>query len=136
MGAGCYYRNSLDKKAFWIDLDTDVFEGMSDEETQDKYDIACGYTLSLIEEVLSKTKYKKVTPLRYESEMYILELEGTYYGDGIVFYLEPKEEYEKLGTAMFDKNYKGLGKKLLKHFNESLRIATSGYTSCLYKETL
>lgn len=125
MGAGCYYTNKeTGTKSFWIDLDSFMNE---DENFNDFWS---GY----FKTILNELGYIEIDNNKFINGLYTLYLEFTYYGNGLIFRLEPHEDDTKiynLAMANFDKNYHHLARVLIKD-NFKLRIASSSYTSMEY----
>lgn len=125
MGAGCYYTlpDNRDIKAYWLDFGTDYDEYTYQDETD------------FLIEVLSALPlfYKGNNNALYYGKHYRIELKPTYYGDGLlinlVVDLEEWQEMHGLTLANLEKVYN----RIIKHINKSasLRVASSGYTSCL-----
>ena len=119
MGAGCYYTHKDGTKAFWITF-----------EYEDEMDLEFFFEFEManIETVIEELGYLKKDDRTFVNGLFTLTIESLYYGDGIVFYLEPNEDHYNLAvhnhTACYDKLKKALIEEGFK-----LRIATSGYTS-------
>lgn len=129
MGAGCYYRNKeTGTKAFWIDL-------YDDDENGHERELTFHDTIQDIGNILEgQSTFEQIEDDHYISSLYELRLESTYYGHGLVFRMEPHEDYYNLAMANHAKNYKFIA-KLIHAAGYRLRIATSGWTSGEYKPT-
>lgn len=132
MGAGCYYTNKETRtKAFWIDTppnEDDIdFNSVFDDEIQNlHYELLkLGYDQDRIDDYY-----------HYSNGLFQMILESKYEGDGIVIRLEPHTEEPAniytLGMANHERSYYKLARELNKA-GYPLRIATSGYTSTIYK---
>ena len=140
MGAGCWYTLEEDRdiKAYWVDVEPcDTDEG---EIFEDYFENVLECLTETILELPICKKYGMVSSVNggyyknkiYYGDSFIVSLDSTYHGDGIVINFEFQEtEYYSLQQANYEKSYR----KLIKHINESftLSIATSGYTSAEIK---
>ena len=130
MGAGCYYTHDTigqygnRKRAFWVEVP--YYEDEADNE------FAYPETKESIIAVLDEIGYAGG-----QNGLYKIDLESTYYGDGIVVKLEDKFEdstcpsdikLSNLAQANHEVHYDRII-TALKESGLELRIATSGYTS-------
>ena len=130
MGAGCRYTNNTTKElAYWIDLDIEY----------DENDIVAGQfqyddTIEDLSGIIEELGYHSVDSRNriFSNGLFKLELESTYYADGLVIQLNPKmDEWDKeynLAISNLERGERKILRKLLKS-GYKLRIATSGYTS-------
>lgn len=133
MGAGCYYTHKgTGTKAFWIDIDPSHQNEAGEWETNEHL---LEDTVFNLGSELEAIGWKKYDVDHFYNGFYDLYMESTYYGDGIVFRMEPLAglENQLYGLAMhnFDKSYDKLARWLNK-CGYTLRIATSPYTSGKY----
>jgi hypothetical protein len=126
MGAGCYYHHNQTKtKAAWIELN------LSEDEFESSNDL--DFIMEDLEQILSDNGWEKKSSrsnCEYHNGLYELFLESTYYGEGLVIRIEPKDDKYTFGLAMA--NHSKSENKILRAIAKSgykLRIATSGYTS-------
>jgi hypothetical protein len=128
MGAGCYYTHNATKtKAAWIDLKLPTED---DYERQDAFN----WVLEDLEQILTDAGYYKDTDQKYHNGQYELFLEPTYYGDGLIIRIEPKDIdrwYGRNTYALAFANHSRTENKVLKLISKAgydLYKATSGYT--------
>lgn len=131
MGAGCYYTHNCNKeRAAWIDLNLseDEFEAHNDFD----------FIMEDLEQILSDNEWEKKSSRsnrEYHNGLYELFLESTYYGDGLVIRIEPKDDnpwYNKYTFGLAIANHHRSENKILRAIAKAgykLKIATSGYTS-------
>jgi hypothetical protein len=133
MGAGCLFRHKNTKtKAAWINIpysnEEDNIEGFDYKDTEHE-----------IKNILTQIGYTIDSCDKIRNGLFEIKLEGTYYGDGIIIYIEPRYEYDEWGRSHYDRRYhlamanhaKAENKiwKALQKEGFELNIATGGYTS-------
>jgi len=160
MGAGCYYTSDIDKeKTFWLELPSYTEEDFKAYQAQYLEDCGehylgnfedwCYYQAdSDYEYVMSELEYFCDSQLsdcwsfdakskRFENSLYYVDLESTYYGDGLVFnfksiyedcYYPEDTKLHNLAVSNYHKTFQMFKRKLI-DFGFNLFIATSSYTS-------
>ncbi len=133
MSAGCRYTNNTTKElACWIDIPTGDTDEDNSDESQFRFD-------ALIEDLTFMAESLGYSPVsdhwnnrKFENGLFVLELESTYYGDGVVIQINPRmPEYEKeynLAISNLERAENRILRSLLKN-GYKLRIANSGYSS-------
>jgi hypothetical protein len=120
MGAGCYYTHPCNRElAAWIEI--------RDEEDEDAYSVAYDFLIDDIKGVLAEIGYEDM-----RNGLAKVELESTYYGDGLIIQLYPRMERYESSYQLFLANFDRMQRKIwraLQKAGYALRIATSGYTS-------
>jgi hypothetical protein len=134
MGAGCNYTldENNDIRAYWIDIACDCYEQDQEcvcfQDTIDnlKYELLELKQLAKHGQVPSNNGYENKF---YYLDSYIVSLESTYNGDGVLIQFLLQDDSDNYGLKMH--NYENSYLKVIKHINKyyPLRIATSGYTS-------
>jgi hypothetical protein len=133
MGAGCLFRHKNTKtKAAWINIpysnEEDNIEGFDYKDTEDE-----------IKNILTQIGYTIDSCDKIRNGLFEIKLEGTYYGDGIIIYIEPRYSQYDYYSGKLDSRYtlamanhhraeNKIWKALQKECFE-LNIATGGYTS-------
>lgn len=131
MGAGCYYHHNQTKtKAAWIDLNLSE-EPEEPDEAHNDFD----FIMEDLEQILSDNGWEKKSSKsdrEYHNGLYELFLESTYYGDGLVIRIEPKDDnpwYNKYTFGLAMANHHKSENKILRAIAKAgykLSIATSG----------
>ena len=133
MGAGTLYRHTNGELATWID-----FEENDDNDNGDSFSES--YTGQVFEDlsniILSLGYYDGHNQRNvFRNGLFKLTLESKYYGDGVIFMLEPRhDEYDKrynLANANFLRSENKILRAVQKAGYE-LHMATRGYTSKSY----
>ena len=132
MGAGNYYTSDMDQeKTFWIDLDFDT-ENMDEDEIQLQSEIQFDdvqYTIDTIcKSKTFRTWHFDGDSMELENGLYIIKLESTYYGDGLVFNFQANEHHYNLAFANYSKAF-DKWKRALIAAGLRLRMARSAWTS-------
>ena len=127
MGAGCYYTNKeTGTKAFWID-----FPFFDDKQDYQSY---FETLLQDLQHLFLDLDYIQYDEYSFFNGLFNLNLETTYYGDGLVIRLEPHTEENiniyNLAMANHSRSYERIKRALMKQ-DYTLRIASSGYTSSI-----
>lgn len=157
MGAGCGYTSDIDKEfTFWVEpyepQEEDYMEytrtyiedfpedpegclSFNDWAEHEKDHLMDWFWENLEEAFKDKrlrsyyydSKYKTL-----ENGLYTIKLEPTYYGDGLVFNFDFKDDSQQNLVNLAEANYNKAWNKMVKVLKDHgfrLRIATSGYTS-------
>ncbi|MCP3921320.1 MAG: hypothetical protein GY714_01915 [Desulfobacterales bacterium] len=137
MGAGCYYtlEENRDIKAYWVNIQVEDEEGYGEDDDGWAFEFVLDQLKETILELPICAKYGLIPSNTgynnnkiYYGDMFIVSLDSTYYGDGILINFEFQDvDCEGLQNHNYEISYN----KLIKHINKSfeLSIATSGYTS-------
>lgn len=125
MGAGCYHTHSCNKeRAAWIDLN------LSDDEAEATNDF--DFIIEELEQILADNGWERLSNRKYHNGLYELFLESTYYGDGLVIRIEPKNDWDTKYWNLAMANHHRSENKILRAISKAgykLRISTGGYTS-------
>lgn len=142
MGAGCYYTHSETRtRAFWVDLNTEWDDSLSDEENIMEHEVSCSDMNSIIQDVITELGYSTVYTNNPANGLFEIITESTYCGDGIVVKIEPVVQlyddggkYRPAYTLAMHKHQREM-ERIARAFIKAgcvLRIASSGYTSTAY----
>ncbi len=123
MGAGCYYTHRCNKAiAYWVDI-PESFK--KDSETP--FDCLFEDLANILEDLGYSNENRNL----FGNGLFIIELESTYYGEGIILQINPRhsEWAKEYNLAMA--NHEIVEKRIAKTINQyyPLRYATSGYTA-------
>lgn len=141
MGAGCHYTNEDGSRAIWIEIPEEA------QNNPDSYDYWTEELYTRLDQVMENDKtFEFYTPEQnkgvaaIESCGYVIKLEPSYYGDGLVFKMEAHENLDGSYSLLMHnmaKSYFRIMKKIIKAFeDQEFRIATSRYTSCKVDQDL
>jgi hypothetical protein len=130
MGAGCYYTlpQNRDILAYWVDVTLDDEDRDLGWDDSDFHDVLLDDLKSCILEL--PLSYDKKGTQIYYGKHYIIELEPTYYGDGILIHLSVDlEDWRDLYPLMYV-NLEKVYNKIVKHINKSFSLKRAAGSWC------
>lgn len=142
MGAGNYYTSDIDKEpTFWVNLPHS--EGADQLDYEHEHELFLENLDYTLDTLCKSNKFKAWDfyndqgKRTLECGLYIIELQHTYYGDGLVFNFKAVDNYDycgfidanaNLALANYPATFNKWKKALLKA-GLSLRMASSAWTS-------